>query len=168
MATGEKTFSTTGRSTQAGGFEPFPAGNYTLILKQVEVRQSKTGKPPYVAATFEAEGTAVREGGKNRNLFHNFLLGLAPGKDGIVNLDRAGGITAFCKAIEMELVEVSVLERDSVVDGTEEHQEYLNPQEVKSWLGELVGTPVRAKVKVRKDPEYGDKNEVNSFLPKAE
>jgi hypothetical protein len=168
MSTGERTFSTAGRQVNSG-FEPFQAGNYALTLKQVEVRQAQgAGKVPYVAATFEAEGTALREGGKNRNLFHNFLLSLKPGKDGVVNLDRAGGLVAFARAVEVELSEVAVMTREADVDGTIETLEFLNPQEVKAWLTELVGVVVQAKVKVRKDPQYGDKNEVDRFLPKPE
>jgi hypothetical protein len=167
MATGEKTFSTGGRAVQSG-LEPFPAGTYPLHLISVEVRQATgAGKVPYVAARFAAEGTAKVEGGKDRLLFHNFLLSLKPGKDGIINLDRGGGLTAFAAAIETELANVSVLERTVVIDDKEELQEYLNPQEVKAWLTELVGVVVTAKVKIRKDPEYGDKNEVDRWNPKS-
>lgn len=162
MATGERKFSTEGR-TVASGFEPFPAGTYNLILKQVEVKCANgPGKVPYCAAQFEAEGTAKSEGGKNRILFHNFLLSLKPGKDGIVSHERGGGITAFALAINQNMTDVDIV---TVEGGESGDVEALDAREVAAWLRELVGTEVKAKVKVRKDPTYGDKNEVDRFIP---
>lgn len=169
MATGERTFGTSSRTVE-DNFKPLPAGDYTLKLGATEVRCAEangpTAKIPYVNVTFDVLGTAKTEGGKNRKHFHRFLVSLAPGSDGIVSLDRTSGLTAFAKCIGSEMEGITIVERESVdAQGAAITQAYLNPAQVCEWLNSLAGAEVKCKLKIKKDEQRGDQNEVARFLP---
>jgi hypothetical protein len=165
MTTGEKRFSTAGRQVKSG-FPVIPQGEYELVLKPgSEVRTADgPGKIPYVNCQFEVLGTAKKEGGKNLTVYHRFLLGLNPGKDGIINMDRGNGLTAFSAVVD-QAIDAGITERDVEVDGSSVHQEFLNPREVVEFLNTLEGKTVRAYIKVKKSEGYDDSNEIGRFSP---
>lgn len=162
MATGEKTFSTAGR-TVTTGLPPFPQGDYELKLRKSEVRcKDEPGAIPYVSVQAEVLGTAATEGGKNRVVFFNLFMSLVPGKDGIVAPERGSGLVALARALDTELEDLNVIERD--FDG--QHQEFLDARAVATWLQTLEGAVCRARIRISKAQNgFEPRNEVDRFLP---
>ena len=171
MAQGDKSFNVSGQKV-ADSIPLIPKGDYTLKLKKYEIR-SKQGSPtavPYVAVTAEVEGTALSEGGKNRNIFFNILTSVLPSpKDGIANVNRSNGLVALARALAAETGDLPIVERDVTNEGDEQHQEFIDPKAITEWLAGLQGAEFRARIKeVKEQPPYGAKNEVDRFLPPAE
>lgn len=168
MTTGERTFSTKGRTVAKNTFSLIPAGTYPLILSDA-ADIGKADRPdaiPYVNVSFEAEGTAQKEGGKNRRVFHRLLLGLNAGKDGVLNMDREAGLTALATALGTEVEGVEIVTQNVVdSDGNEKVIEYLNPRQIVEWVKGFGGAQVKGRIKVQKGSgDYGDKNEIAAFM----
>lgn len=168
--TGERTFSTAGRKVTDSKPTLIPAGTYTLAVDASAADVGKADRPdaiPYVNVRFTALGTATKEGGKDRKLFHRLLLSLKPGKDGIMNMDRASGLTALAKALNTEVEGVEIVSQQVTnAEGNEVTIEYLNPRQVVEWVKSFDGTQVKGRVKVQKGTkEYpDDKNEIAAFM----
>lgn len=161
--TGERTFSTAGRTVVAPKATLIPPGTYTLRVG-ADASVAKADRPgaiPYVNVSFEVLGTASTEGAKNRRVFHRLFLMFKPGKDGVVNMDRENGLLAMAQALGTQLEGVEIIERD--FEG--EKQEYLNPSQVVEWVKTFSGTELSARIKIEKGTDgYADKNAVNKFL----
>lgn len=167
MTTGQRTFSTAGR-TVSTGLAPLPPGNYTgSIQPELDIGQADgPAKIPYVKARIAVDGTEQKEGGKKRLIFLNVFLSTQPGSDGVVTLDRGNGLTALAIALGTELSEVELITR-TVTDenGKEVNQEYLDPQGVKAWLSSHAGETLKFRVKVKKGTGgYSDSNEIERFI----
>jgi hypothetical protein len=164
-ATGTKTFSTAGRTVAKNTIQPIPPGEYTLSIRaddiSVEQSDKKPDAVPYVKYSLEAHGTAATEGGKNRRVFCSLFLSLSPGKDGVINIDRASGLVALCKALgtdtEFEEAERTV----QMPDGSEKVLKFLNPQQVADFLRNSVGVELKGYVKVEPNEYNGEKTERN-------
>lgn len=168
MTTGEKTFSTTGREVKTVTFKPIPAGNYDLTLN-ADATIAKADKPdaiPYINVSFTAGGTAESEGGKDKRVFHRFFIGLAPGKDGVINMDRENGLTALAQALNTQIEGMEVITREAEnSNGEAVTLEYLNPKQVVEWLKGFNGAVVKGRIKVEKGTGgYSDKSVVQKFL----
>lgn len=166
--TGEKTFSTASRSVAAPTFKPITPGNYDLTLGG-DTSIAKADRPdavPYINLSFEVQGTAQSEGGKNSRVFHRLFLGLKPGKDGVINMDRENQLTALAKALGTEVEGVEIIEREAQdSDGNPVKLEYLNPKQVIEWLKSFVGATVKGRIKTEKGTGgYSDKSVVAKFL----
>lgn len=171
--TGERTFSTAGRTVKAKTFPLIPPGNHMGPLGS----DSSVGKAdkydavPYVNVSFGVNGTAQAEGGKDMRVFHMLFLSLKPGKDGEVNTDRPDGITALAQALNTQVEGVEIIERE-VTDpesGETKKLEYLNPKQVQEWLKSFAGTEVGFRVKTEKGTGgYSDKSKIQKFLLPAE
>jgi hypothetical protein len=163
---GVRTFQSRGRQIVKNNFTPFAAGEYDLKLECDNLSIGKAegkGKFPYLNVRFRALGTAEKEGAKDRLLFHMFFTSLKPGEKGGVMIDRDNQLMAFARALGEELEDANIkLKQQS--DENDEIQDYLDPQMVKQWLQNHDGAIVKARVKVRKDKQYGDKNEVDFFV----
>lgn len=168
--TGERTFSTSGRKVSDLKPPLLPAGTYDLVVDASSADVGKADRPdavPYVNIRFTALNTATKEGGKDRKLFHRLLLSLKAGKDGIMNMDRGGGLTALAKALGTEIEGVEIVSQDvSDVNGNPVTIEYLNPRQVVEWVKSFDGSKLKARVKVQKGTaEYpDDKNEIAAFM----
>lgn len=168
MTTGEKTFSTTGREVKTVTFKPITPGTYPLILGS-DATVAKADRPdaiPYVNASFEVEGSADTEGGKNKRVFPRFFLGMEPGKDGVLNMDRENGLTALAQALGTQLEGVEIISREvQDIEGNPKTIEYLNPQQVVAWLKGFAGSTVKGRIKTEKGTgNYADKSVVAKFL----
>ena len=166
--TGEKTFSTAGREVKTVTFKPINPGNYSLKLGS-DVSIAKADKPdavPYVGLSFEVEGTAESEGGKNKRVFHRLFIGMKPGKDGVINMDRENQLTALASALNTQIEGVEIITRDATdADGNSVTLEYLNPKQVVEFLKGFAGTEVKGRIKTEKGTGgYGDKSVVQKFL----
>jgi hypothetical protein len=168
-ATGERTFSTAGRTVKAKVFPTLPAGNYKGPLgSDSEIGNAdKYDAVPYVKISFGANGTAMKEGGKDQRVFHMLFLSLVPGKDGEINTDRPDGITALAQAMGTEVEGVEIVEREVTNPETGETKklEYLNPKQVQEWLKSFAGVEVSYRTKIEKGTgDYGDKSKIAKFL----
>lgn len=166
--TGEKTFSTSARSVAAPSFKPLQPGTYDLTLGG-DVSIAKADRPdavPYINLSFEVQGTAQTEGGKNSRVFHRLFLGLKPGKDGVINMDRENQLTALAKALGTEVEGVEIIDREAQdADGNSVTLEYLNPKQVTEWIKGFNGATVKGRVKTEKGTGgYADKSVVSKFL----
>lgn len=175
MATGEKTFSSEGRQVHVFKSTPFKQGDYDMKLMNDAETRTKPGEGnlPYINVSFEAQGTAEKEGQKNRRVFHRFFLDTTPSsKDGVAMVDRGNGIVAFAAAASQPL-SVSLVARKKGVGEDAQEVDILGPKGTVAYLKALEGTIVRAHVKVvagtEADPERGTqgypaKNEVAYFI----
>lgn len=175
MAKGEgSTYSSAGKKVVAFDFKPLPAGDYDLLLQSngLEVRRSQEKGPdaiPYISCRFEAQGTAQKEGGKNRLVFHSFFLSLKPGSDGVIMPERGGGIVQFLRANgqELEGIDVKTVEKE---DGTSE--DYLDAEAVLELLQDMTDSVTKGHVAVEAgrdrqgnvDPKAPGRNKVSNWL----
>lgn len=159
MAKGEQRFSGAGREVQHFNNTPVPEDDYGLVLLEdgLGVKKSEEKGPdaiPYINARFTAQGTAAKEGQKDRMLFHMFFLSLKPGSDGVVMPDRGGQLVEFYRARGAELdapIITKTLEDGSTVD-------YLDPEPILEQLKEWTDTVTDAHVVIEKDRDQKDKN----------
>ena len=172
MTTGEKTFTTAGRTVVAPKMELIPPGTYTLKLgSDATIKQSKNpGKCPYINISFEVMGTSTKEGGKNRRVFHMLLLSMNPGADGVLNIERPSGLLALARALGTEIEGVEYIEQDATNDkGEAVKLVYLNPAQVVEWLKNFAGSEVQGAVKTQRGTEEypDDKSVISRFLLNA-
>lgn len=170
-ATGERTFSTTGRTIAIRKFPLIPPGNYTgPLLSEIEVgRADRPDAAPYVNLAFAVNGTAASEGGKPQRVYHMLFLGLKPGKDGVVNMDRENGLTALAQALGTQVEGVEIVEQEATdAEGNPVKVEYLNSRQVVEWLKSFVGVEVAFRIKTEKGTGgYEDKSKIAKFLSPA-
>lgn len=169
MTTGERTFNTSSQTVVSPKAQLIPAGSYdSTVASGADIGCAKRSDAiPYVNVSFEVQGTATKEGGKNRRVFHRLLLGLKPGKDGVLNPNRSNGVTAMAKALGTELEGIEIVEREVTDEsGNTVKQEYLNPRQVLEWVKGFEGSSLKTRIKVQKGTaEYpDDKNEVAAFM----
>lgn len=173
MAAGE-TYSSAGKPVVAFESKPIAAGDYGLLLQStgLEIKRSEEKGPdaiPYINTRMEAQGTAAKEGAKNRLVFHPFYLSLEPGSDGVVMPERGGGIVQFLRANGKELggCPVQTLTKS---DGTKAR--YLDPEHVIGLLQDMTDTVTQGNVVIEaaKDrqgkliPGAPGKNKVRNWL----
>lgn len=168
MTTGEKTFSTTGREVKTMTFKPLNPGVYSGPLGS-DYTIAKADKPdavPYINFSIACNGTAESEGGKDKRVFHRLFLGLKPGKDGVINIDRENQLTALAQALGTQVEGVEIVTREATdSEGNAVTLEYLNPAQVVEFLKSFSGTEVKFKVKTEKGTgNYGDKSVVSKFM----
>lgn len=174
--TGVKTFTTQNRAVAKNAApKPIAQGEYTCAIRPEHIKIGQSDKRrdavPYISYSIEVFNTALTEGGKNRLVFPMLLLGLNPGKDGVLNIDRANGLTALTKALGTELEGVEVVTREvTMEDGSTKVLEYLNPQQVvDQLLRNQVGVEFKAFIKVETSEYNGEKQEKNvisKFIPR--
>lgn len=173
MAQGE-TYSSAGKPVVAFESKPIAAGDYPLLLQEqgLEIKRSEEKGPdaiPYVNTRQEAQGTAAKEGAKNRLVFHPFYLSLEPGTDGVIMPERGGGIVQYLRANGKELGNCPVL---TLVKSDGTKVKYLDPEYIVSLLQEMTDTVTQANVAVEaaKDragkliPGAPGKNKVRNWL----
>ncbi len=166
--TGERTFTSEGRKVVPPKQQLIPNGEYPMELQgTVDIAKGKSyNSVPYLNISFEVEGTAAKEGAKNRKAFHMLKLGITEGADGVSNVDRIDGAVALATALGtafegIEIVEQSVTNPET---GEVEKLEYLNPQQMRDWLKTFAGSKIKGRIGTRPGQgEYGPKNEIKSF-----
>ncbi|UOF79709.1 hypothetical protein [Caudoviricetes sp.] len=167
--TGERTFSTGSRDVIKPKQTLIPNGPYNATLDSgMSVGQSKErwDAVPYVNVSFSVDGTATKEGGKNRKVFGRLLLGLKPGKDGVLNVDRENGVTALSKALDTSFEGIEIVERTVTNPETQEEVklEYLNPLQVVEALKAFEGATLGLRIGTSPEKDgYGPKNEIKAF-----
>lgn len=170
MATGEKKWSTEGKSVKRISFEPIPPGEYRIKVKRSwEVRKSESEKSSqlrYASGYFEVLGTA-KEGGKNRRQYHSFYVDLSPGTDGEVMPNRNAQLTEFGKAVDEKFVLDIIQQQKRLKDGTYKKVDTLNPKQLVEQLNNLDGTELSARLKVEKNLK-GELDNVIDFFVEAE
>lgn len=173
MAKGEARFNASGTEVHHFSSNPIPEDDYPLELgEEMEIRKSKEGGPdaiPYIGVRFIAQGTAAKEGQKDRLVFQNFLLSLKPGKDNVMNPARGGQLIEFYRARGEELdapVLVHKLESGEEV-------RYLDPETILEQLKEWAGTVTPGHVVIEKqrdratnktDPKDPGRNKIGKWL----
>ena len=165
MATGERRFTTEDRKVEKFQNQLLPNKDWDgrVLATKAEIRYGEDSGLPYINVPFEAVGSALKEGGNNRWVYHRFFLGLNPGKDGKVNVDRPNGLTAFAKSIgvKMDLGANSII----TLDTKNGPVDAIDPQAVKRWLQDQDGAQFRFRTKVEKGQDgYPDKNVVSYFI----
>lgn len=157
MATGEKTWSSQGKTPAKFESKPIPAGEYDLKINGDWVSKvaEGEGKVPYLSGSFTALGSG-QNGGKDRKVFHMLFLSLKPGSDGVTMPERGNGILGLVRGLGTNI-------NPPVV--TMQGQELLSPNHIKQWLKANDGAVVRASVKIEKDTGgYPDKNRIEFFV----
>lgn len=168
--TGERTFSTGNREVVKPKQTLIPNGTYGASLDSgMSTGQSKErwDAVPYVNCSFTVEGTATKDGGKNRKVFGRLLLGLTPGKDGVLNVDRESGVTALAKAYDTSFEDIEIVERKvtNPETGEEKTLEYLNPLQIIEALKAFEGAPLKMRIGTSPEKDgYGPKNEIKAFM----
>lgn len=167
MATGEKKWSTEGKSVKRISFEPIPPGEYRIKVKRSwEVRKSESEKSSqlrYASGYFEVLGTA-KEGGKNRRQYHSFYVDLSPGSDGEVMPNRNAQLTEFGKAVGEKFVLDIIQQQKRLKDGTYKKVDTLNPKQLVEQLNNLDGTELSARLKVEKNLKSELDNVIDFFV----
>lgn len=167
--TGERRISSKGEKTDKPSFEPFPAGDYELVLRgqKTEIRVSDENEDavPYVSATFEALNTAKGENGKNRLVFHMFRLKNVPQKDGRLPWKSGNQLAGYRDSTGVEF-DLPVTDFTTRAANT---YEILSPEAVKEYLQGLDGQSVRARIKVKEaSGAFQAKNEISYFSKSEE
>lgn len=152
-ATGERTWSSSGKQPVKFEFEPIPSKDWTgkIVGSKVEVQKgTEPGSLPYVKFSLEVLESAMKEGGKNRFIFPMLWLSLKPGKDGNVSPERANNIVGMARAFGEDTPEFPVITMTNK-EGVEE--ELLDPRAVAEWLKNHDGMTLRfhSKVETYKD-----------------
>lgn len=164
-ATGEKTWSSEGKTITKNEFKLIPKGEYTFKLQTAKANVGKSENPdsaPYV------KGVSIKlqedvGPGVSQMVFVNVFVSLKPSaKDGKTMVERSNGLLALARALGQETPDFTILTmQDS--DGNE--IEYLNPTQVADWLKSLDGSALQANIKVEKGRDgYADKNAVAFFV----
>ncbi len=149
MAKGEARYSSAGKVVARFDNKPLPRDDYQLSLKKdgLAVKRSEEKGPdaiPYVNVRFSAGGTAAKEGGKDRLVFHKFFLSMKPGADGIIMPERGGGIVEFCRSFGEEAdFAIRTLEKSD-----ETTEDYFDPEEVIAYLESKIDDPRGAHVTI--------------------
>jgi hypothetical protein len=168
MAKGEQSFKAGGDKAKKRTFDPFEAGDRDLkvMAETVEIKKAdpskKNPKPvSYINCAFEALGTALEEGGKNRRVYHRFFTKMEPGKDGIVTPETVDQINGLLRALGRE-VDLPIVE--------EAGQKVVSPLAIKKFLQSIDGEVVKARVGIQKGTaEYPDpKNVIKEFYEQGE
>ncbi len=159
----------------ANTFKPIPQGTYELELGDVSVKSPKDDfkdaaqkelKVPYIEVGFKAFGGTLPENG--RKITGRLFIGAAPGKDGVLNYAREGGLVALFAGLGATPPEISVVSMEKAnKDGELITAEHLNPMEIVSALQALRGERTKAYIKVKAETYAGkteDKNEIARFL----
>lgn len=150
MAKGEKRFSTSGHEvTKFDGFPPITPGDYRALIRadKAEVRKSKDEKSaqlPYVACMFTIRGTAMKEGGKDRVVFHNFFLSLEPTDKGQLMVTRADQLKGLSLGLGEE---IDLPTRSFPNNLTQEDAECVDPKALVQWLKDNDGREVALHIK---------------------
>lgn len=156
---------------------PVAPGEYTfsvmpddIEVKTAAANESRPNPVPYVSYSIRLHNTPMKEGGKDRRLYCMALLGLNPGKDGVLNFERPNGLLALSLAVGMELPEVSVEER-ATADGTGTVK-FFNPKEVEAWIKSIVGIEGQVAIKVESQKTPGEdqptsRNVVGRFISRS-
>ena len=171
-ATGERTFSTKGRTVKAKTFPLIPPGNHKGTMG-ADATIGKSDKPdavPYVNVSFEVEGTAASDGGKNQRVFHMLFLSVLAGKDGEINTERNGGIVELAQALNTDLDDCPIVEKTvQDTEGNDVKLEYLDPKYVAEWVKSFSGSELAFRIKTEKGTGgYPDKSKIQKFLLPAE
>lgn len=159
--TGERTYSTSGKTPVRDTFPPLPAGNYelTLLGETVEVGKSdKVGSMPYVRVRFQV---ALPEG-KTRKVSHFFACDTRP-RFGSPPPDKADGICGYAKALGEEFTGGMV----EVPDEQGQNVLCLDPQDLAAYLRGKDGMVTKAHLRIKKAKEgsgYSDDNSVSRFI----
>ncbi len=148
MATGEKRFNSGEREVSKSDFTPVPPGTWTgkLVGSKAEIRKKKDepSAVPYISVPFEVIGSALKEGQKNRMVYHRFFLSTTPNEGGRVMVDNQEQIVAFGKASGLAL-DAGIME---VTDPKGKEIEILNPNDVLTYLKENDGQLVQLHTKL--------------------
>ncbi len=156
-ATGERSFALSQRTVVKFDDTALPPGEYDGILRGADARVETPGPDSsgvaYVSVPIEYLNTASKDNGnRNRTRRLRLFLSLAPGKDGVANIDRGGGIVDLAKeGLGMdELAGVGIVKvRTNPTKDNPEGKvvEAMSAQDVKRWLQEHDGSQVRFLVK---------------------
>jgi hypothetical protein len=151
MAVKGESFSTKGKQAKKMTRRLCPIGSYDLKLRtdKAEVKKSEASGRSRVSVAFEALKSDP-DGGKNFFVYHDFHLGLTPGKDGTPMVERANQLVGFARAsgtdFNVPTVNVTVTPDPKDPD-TQITERALNAQEVLKILKGLDGTIVKGQVK---------------------
>lgn len=158
MATGEKTWSSRGKTPAKFESKPIPEGTYDLKINgdwTQKVAEGE-GKVPYLSGSFTALGTGAN-GGKDRRVFHLLFLELTPNKNGGPSMaEKANGVLGLVRGLGTE-----INPRVTTYNG----KEMMTPADIKQFLLANEGAVVQALVKIEAGKNgYADKNRIEFFV----
>lgn len=166
-AKGEKTFSIGSQQVKRFVNEPVPNKEWRFVLdaKGANIRKPQDESKPvaYVGGIkLRLIGSAREEGQKDRSIFHSLYLSLKPGKDGVLNPNRGGGLTELCKAMGQANAEFPETEY-TTADG-ETVEPGLDAKAVLNWVKELDGMEGGCRTKTKKNLKGEDESVVDYFI----
>jgi len=167
MARGETNFSTRGVRPERFENKPPPAGEYDAKLDfgSAEVRKKDApGTFPYLNFKIELLDTAVKEGGKNRVIFHMLFCSLKEGNNGFQMYKRADQLAGLCSALGKAYNGPIIIMRDE----DDNEVEVIEPKALLKWLKAFDGDTIKLKTKVQKGTNgYSDRGVVDYFMEGA-
>jgi hypothetical protein len=154
-------------------YKPIPQGRYELEIVDAGVKVPKDAfndkgdlKLPYVEVQFRVFGGSLPETG--RKFSANLILGTKPGKDGIKNYQREGGLIALFKGLGASLPPFTTTTKEATnSEGNLVEAEMINPNEVSDAINGRRGERLPAYLKVKSETYNGksrDKNEVKFLV----
>lgn len=132
---------------QGGNFEAMPAGSYTMMLSECEIKTTKAGDGNYLRLVFEVTGP-THEG---RKVFDNVTVRNK-------NSQAVGIGLGHLKELATAANNPAWYEKLKAVKDWEEAEALFN-----GMFDELGNIEVAGRVTVRKSEQYGDSNEVKGF-----
>lgn len=166
MARGERQFSIADQQVKRFSNEPIPNKEWRFILdtKGVTIKKPKdeTKAVPYISGIrLRALGSAKEEGQKDRLVFHSLFISLVPGKDGVLMMNRGGGLVEFCKALGR--ADKNFSERDyQTSEG--EVQAGLDAKEILDFVKSVDGMELGGRTKTEKNPKGEMESKVDYFI----
>lgn len=162
MATGERVWSSQGKTATKYESTPLPSGDWSMKLRGDMVAIGKANKPgafSYVTCPFEVLDSGT-DGGKNRIMYHMFFCSLKNGKDGKPMAERADQIVGFLRAVGEE-IDFGITDQP---DEKGQPTPVLNPTQIANWLKQRDGVVVQAHTKIEKGKDgYPAKGKIDYF-----
>jgi len=172
MATGEKRFSTRSLDLQKNDFPPITPGDYTLRIRGDKTEVKKSSDPnsaqlPYVNTAFTVVGSALKEGGKDRMVFHRFFLAVKPSEKGVIMPARPDQLKGLAMALGED---IDLPFREYHNNKTGEMEECIDASAFARWLKENDGRELQGHIKTEvakaedKQRGYKDRDVVAYFI----
>lgn len=166
MAKGEKRWSPSGPAVRMT-FDPVPPKDWDAKIdaSAVEIAkgaQDKGGIPYIKGLRLTCLGSAMKEGGKDRKIFLNYLaLSLKPTANGNPMTAFANQLTGLMYALgDIRDFPTKVM----VINEEGEEVEYLDPKEVKDYLKSHDGEVIKIHSKTQNSDTHGKQAVVDYFI----
>jgi hypothetical protein len=166
LAQGEKRWSSGDGDVVKRQFNPVPPKDWDAKLSTTSAsigagKPEKGGIPYITGVRLVCMNSAQEAGQKDRMVFANIFLSLAPCKDGTLMPDWQNGIKALARALGDPLHCGSMTK---TINDAGDEVEYLNPKEVLKYLKDHDGAVLKFHSKMENDANYGPKAVVDYYI----